>query len=157
QDLSLTLHPENARDLILAQTGVTTDRGPGAGGAIPVPPSFRWRNLEPLVPTRSALGWLGGLALQGYDAIANAAAGLFKQQATGMAQKRLREQIISHFDQPATPKEGLYALAPDSLPTNFDPNRKVQQIAAETNAKMLVLVHGTFSSTSGTFGKLWAE
>lgn len=168
--LSLTLHPENARDLILAQSGVTR-AGRAADADVQVPPSFRWRSLEQTVPTRSAISWLGGLALKGFEVVSDAAASLSdaaKNLVFGQVEDRAQEwvagKLVDYFDQPgavrndaAKDREGVYALSRDSLPDSFTPTRKVKEIPAERGEKVLVLVHGTFSSTSGTFGKLWTK
>jgi len=66
-------------------------------------------------------------------------------------------QVVDYFDQPEKLREGVYALNRESLPTEFDTKRKVADIPAAANQKLLVLVHGPFSSTSGTFGKLWTK
>ena len=154
--LSLTLHPEHARDLVLAQSGVTSNRGGGVADAgVSVPLSFRWRGLEQTIPTRSALGRLGGMALNGFEVIADAAKNVFLEQVIGHAQEWVAGRVVDYFDQPGKLREGVYALNREPLPAEFDTTRKVADIPGAASQKLLVLVHGTFSSTSGTFGKLW--
>jgi tetratricopeptide (TPR) repeat protein len=156
--LALTLHPEHARDLILAQSGATSQRGGAAAvDGVLVPPSWQWRGLEQTISTRSARGRLGDLALKGFEVIADAATSVFKEHVTGKAQEWVAGQVVEYFDKPEEHREGVYALDRESLPARFDPNRKVPDISGAANEKLLVLVHGTFSSTSGTFGKLWTE
>ena len=81
----LTLHPEHARELIVAQTGIAAARAGGAADGVLVPPSFQWRGLEQTIPTRSGLSRLGGLALRGFEVITDAAKDVFTEAVTGKA------------------------------------------------------------------------
>ncbi|MBN9990792.1 hypothetical protein JND45_15770, partial [Listeria monocytogenes] len=61
-------------------------------------------------------------------------------------------KVVKSFDSQVDP--GVYRLQPDKL----EPlkGRDTSAIAADDGAS-LVLIHGTFSQTTGTFGKLWTE
>jgi hypothetical protein len=61
-------------------------------------------------------------------------------------------KVVEHFDERV--KAGVYQLGGDSLTTLK--NATPITIANSSEAS-LVLVHGTFSETSGTFSKLWTE
>ena len=53
---------------------------------------------------------------------------------------------------------GVYQLAPDALPELKKSGPPLTAVpAAKGEDPVLVLIHGTFSDTQGTFGKLWAE
>ena len=54
-------------------------------------------------------------------------------------------------------KPGVYQLRPDALTTLGDRERLETLPAAASGATSLVLIHGTFSNTSGSFGKLWSN
>src|SRR5262245_41105016 len=78
---SLILHPEHARDLILAQKNASgTNRGTrttiaGDADEIEVPASFQWRVVEQMTAARGATtrSRLGDVLLKGLEVITDAA------------------------------------------------------------------------------------
>jgi pimeloyl-ACP methyl ester carboxylesterase len=151
---SLVLHPANARDLMLAQSDLT--RGRGADGAdeaghdeIGVTPQLRWGGLEQALATRDATrGSLGDVLLFGIDVITD----LFKDPAADFA----ASQVVARVDGQVT--AGVYALEPEMLPQLKENRTALTELPDPTSgAPLLVFVHGTFSSTAGTFSKLWTE
>lgn len=138
----LLLHPENARDLLLAQNGTALTRS-AASGDVEVSAALRWRGLEAGTPTR---GLLGDVMLAGIEVLT----GFAKDEAADFA----ASQVVAKVD--GQVEAGVYALAPDALPKLKGSGRRLAQVppAAEP---MLVLIHGTFVETTSTFGKLWAQ
>ncbi|HET9651472.1 MAG TPA: hypothetical protein VFP36_04750, partial [Usitatibacter sp.] len=150
---TLTLHPENARDLLLAQSGSEAPpRSRGAATApqaVQVPVQLRWKGLEQAAEARGAnRGLIGDVLLSAFEVV------------TGghPADELAAGTIVAHFDESV--KAGVYRLRPASLEA-LDPatTPRVDAIDAATarQGPLLVLVHGTFSSTKGTFDKLWQE
>jgi triacylglycerol esterase/lipase EstA (alpha/beta hydrolase family) len=149
---SLTLHPETARDLLLAQSTVT--RGTRSGGdtsdtdEVLVPARLQWRGLEEEVASRGDLrGGLGGALLSHVHIITD----LFKGKAADFT----AEAVVRAVDAQVT--EGVYALAPTDLPPLKASRAQPVDVPDAAGQLLLVLVHGTFSNTSGTFSKLWTE
>ena len=145
---SLWLHPEHARELLQAQTDPASDRGeapePLGDGEIRVPPRLQWR-LEQSVPTRGASrGFLGDVIVRAIDIVT----GFAKDKAADVAASK----VVNHFDSRVT--EGVYRLSPERLKPLK--GRSPVSVSA-SDGSSLILVHGTFSETSGTFGKLWSE
>ena len=147
----LLLHPENARDLLLAQNGApmaATRGGPGAATAaapssVAVGATLRWQGLEAGTPTR---GLLGDVVLKALEVLT----GLAKDQAADFAASQVVAKVDSQVE------AGVYALAPDSLGKLKGSGRRVVQLPASTEP-MLVFIHGTFVETTSTFGKLWVN
>ncbi len=147
---ALVLHPESARDLMLASTG-TTRSGAGsaaAGGDVDVPAQLRWRGLEDAAPTRSR-GALGQVLLQAFEVV------------TGVALDRAADfaasQVVARVD--GQVEAGVYALQPARLQQLKGSGHRLDAVPAPANPAtepLLVLVHGTFVDTVSTFGKLWA-
>jgi len=151
----LLLHPENARDLLLAQTGMPippttpSTRGGGPGAApqaaapdhVTVGATLHWQGLEAAAPTR---GLMGRVVLKGLEILT----GFTKDQAADFA----ASQAVAKVD--GQVEAGVYSLAPDSLPKLKGSGRRVVQLPASSEP-MLVLIHGTFVETTSTFGKLW--
>ena len=140
----LLLHPENARDLLLAQSGASTKRGKGAvkaGDDVEVDAALRWRGLENGTPTR---GMLGDVVLAAFEVLT----GFGKDKVVDFA----ASQVVARVD--AQVEAGVYSLSPDALPKLKGSGRKLADVpkAAEP---MLVFIHGTFVETTSTFGKLW--
>ena len=152
---SLTLHPENARDLLLAQSGDGAHRGAGSGGDVRVPAQLRWRGLEETIPARGGTrGRLGDVLLKGIDVIKDAASDFVGDFLIGKAQSFAASRLVQLVDEQVD--EAVYALQPDSLPELKTSDWKTALIP-RSDGPVLVLVHGTFSTTSGTFSKLWSE
>lgn len=143
----LVLHPENARDLLLAQGGATRG-GTAADGEVPVPVRLQWRGLEGAVATRGTTrGFLGDVMLKAVEIIT----GKVVEKAADFG----ASAIVKKFDGQVT--EGVYPLSPDSLGPLKGPGRLDRVPAPRDGGPILVLVHGTFSTTSSTFGKLWTD
>ncbi|MEG0633641.1 MAG: CHAT domain-containing protein [Pseudomonas sp.] len=142
----LVLHPETARDLFEAQQSQASRSAQGAE-SVRIPAQLAWDGqAEAQGQTRGASRGAVGVVLVkliqvvtgiGKDAVADAVA--------GQASKRIDEQVAP----------GLYALNPRAL----DPLKSATITTPSVIAgkPMLVLLHGTFSSTQGTFGKFWTE
>ena len=147
----LLLHPANARDLLLAQSGLSTP--PTRGGleaealatpdTVTVNAALQWQGLEASTPTR---GLLGNVVLKAVEVLT----GLRKDEAVDFAQS----QVVARVD--GQVETGVYTLAPDSLHKLKGSGRRLNQVPASTEP-MLVLIHGTFVETTSTFGKLWQE
>lgn len=151
---SLVLHPETARDLMLAQA----DRPPaaaqrGAGSAavadVEVPAQLAWRSLERGSAHRGATrGRLGEVLLSGIEVITD----LLTEPAARLTAAKIGER----FD--AQVEAGVYALEAQAFNTPLKGSgRRLARLPAppQPDAPLLVLLHGTFSNTQGTFGKLW--
>ena len=149
---ALYLRPESAVDLLRAQSRPPGKRGVEekeddilAKGEIRVPGQLQWRGLESTATARSgAQGGLGDVLLEGIDVLTDAAADL------------TADLVIRKVDDQVT--EGVYLLQRDDLPKLKETGAKPAKVAAAPrDDPVLVLVHGTFSNTSGTFAKLWKE
>jgi tetratricopeptide (TPR) repeat protein len=145
---ALWLHPEHARELLMAQQDPARERGAVDHALRPsevrIPVRLQWR-LEEADPARGATrGFLGDVLVQAVDIIT----GLVTDRAADF----VASQVVEQFDSRVDP--GVYRLNADTLMS-----LKGQSPAAVTasDSHSLVLVHGTFSETSGTFGKLWTE
>ena len=160
----LLLHPENARDLLMAQSGTPNAPSTRGGGAssgastnapasasthaltdaptsITVSATLRWQGLEAGTPTR---GLLGDVVLKALEVLT----GFGKDQAADFA----ASQVVAKVD--GQVEAGVYTLAPDSLPKLKGSGRRVVQLPPSTEP-LLVFIHGTFVETTSTFGKLW--
>ncbi|MCB1905890.1 MAG: CHAT domain-containing protein [Rhodocyclaceae bacterium] len=142
----LVLHPENARDLLRAQSEQL--RG-GAGGAsageLRVPAELRWSGLEQAATSArgASRGFLGKVALKLFQIIRPKAA------------KLVGHKLVQKIDGQVS--EGVYALRREDLkPLAGEAPVAEKGIMAE-RGRALVLIHGTFSNTAGTFAKLWSH
>ncbi len=146
----LVLHPEVARDLMLAQQ-TPLGRGTPTGGyaGVRVPELLQWRGLEEAIPSRGTVGaLLGGVALSAVYVVT----GLFKDPAVDLVESA----VVQRFD--GQVKAGVYALNAEELPALKGSPSLCQEVSgAPGGAPLLVFLHGTFSDTPGTFGKLWAQ
>jgi len=148
----LTLHPETARDLLLAQGD--TRRGTTRGGTPAAPPAevrvpaqLQWRGLEAGVATRGATrGFLGDVLLAAIDVVTD--------RVRDPAADFVASQVVQRVD--AQVDAGVYRLQPETLASLKGTGGALAQLDA-VDAPQLVFVHGTFSNTAGTFGKLWTE
>ena len=155
---SLMLHPETARDLMLAQSGLTRSavRGTSRSRAgettddapteVEVPVQLGWQSAQ---TAGAARGRLGEVLLSGIEVVTD----LF----TGPASELAAARIGARLDQQVDP--GVYRLSADALGAPLKGNgHKLDRVpAAAPGEPMLVLLHGTFSETHGTFGKLWQQ
>ena len=151
---ALTLHPETARDLMLAQQS-EIKRSRSRSGAdqpgpneVTVPAQLQWRGLEQSAAVRGKTrGFLGDVLLSAVQVITGA--------ATGGAADFVAAKAVQHVDDQVT--AGLYALSSESLPPLKGKGTPLKQApAAPDGAPLLVFVHGTFSTTSSSFAKLWS-
>jgi hypothetical protein len=147
---TLVLHPATARDLFLGQSSLKRSSG-GAGLAeISVPAQLRWKGIEEtiIVNHGSARGFLGDVVLSAVEVIT----GVAKDPAVKLLASAVVERVDGQVD------TGVYQLTPEALPSLKNSGRKLNEIKPSADdAPILVLVHGTFSSTQGTFGKLWTS
>ena len=140
----LVLHPENARDLMLAQGDGTRASAPA--DAVSVPARLQWRGLEGALATRGTTrGFLGDVMLRVIEVVSGKVVDKIADFGASA--------IVKKFD--AQVNEGVYRLSADSL--TLKDSAPLDQVPPRPNGPILVLVHGTFSTTSGTFGKLWTE
>jgi hypothetical protein len=153
---SLLLHPETARELLQAQAGAANSRSgqasPANGPAneLEVPVQLVWPDaLDDSTRSGATRGRLGQAVLSGIDIVT----GLFR----GPAAQRTARHIGQKLDQQVD--AGLYPLSADGLNAPLKGNaRKLSCIPESASAgPLLVLLHGTFSETHGTFGKLWKQ
>ncbi len=150
---SLVLHPENARDLMLAQSDRRRDSGAGGKRAsslpdeVRVPVRLQWRGLEQAVASRGiARGGLGDALVTGVDIVA----GLGKDDAAHFVASAVVRKVDAQVD------AGVYALRAEKLEPLKGSGAKLAEVPA-AGRPMLVLIHGTFSTTTSSFGNLWTQ
>lgn len=155
---SLMLHPETARDLMLAQSGLTRDaaaRRSRSGSKVPdeveVPTQLGWQGLEQAgaVSRGGTRGRLGEVLLSAIEVVT----GLLKEPAARLTAAKIGARVDGQVD------PGVYTLPPEAFSAPLKGRTPLQRIPlpAEREAPVLVLLHGTFSNTQGTFGKLWQD
>jgi CHAT domain-containing protein len=158
---SLMLHPETARDLLLAQSGRPKDRetqaSRGAKGAdtspaeVVVSAQLTWQGLEQAGATRGVgRGRLGEVLLSAIDLVTD-----LMPDSTAEPTAQVIGALVDH-----QVDAGVYPL--DSQGFEGPLKGRVQRLdripaAPHADARQLVLLHGTFSETHGTFGKLWRQ
>ncbi len=148
---SLVLHPEHARDLMLAQQAGTARRSAVADDSdVAVPTHLAWPGLAaPSVDTRGATrGLLGDALLSGLEIVS----GVAGDSLAGVAATQLAARVDAQVD------AGLYALQAAALPKfKGSGNKPLASLPAGVAAAgpLLVFVHGTFSNTASAFAKLW--
>jgi tetratricopeptide (TPR) repeat protein/pimeloyl-ACP methyl ester carboxylesterase len=144
---SLWLHPETAQELLAAQDDPAS-RSAGntamAPGEVRVPVRLQWRG-EQAMPTRGlSRGFLGDVLVGGIDIVTDL--------VTDKAADFVASKVVQGFD--GRVAEGVFKLSVDQLlPLK---GTSMSDIPA-SNQPVLVLIHGTFSDTCGTFKKLWTE
>jgi hypothetical protein len=149
----LSLRPETARVLFEAQRGEGALRGSvaGAAGGVRAPTRLAWAGPPSTAASRGSASAAAGVVMRAFrlikgvispaDALAEAGAGL------------LTREVTRRVDRQAAP--GLYALSTDVLrPAAVNLSGESR---APTDTPLLVFVHGTFSTVTGGFGKLWSE
>ncbi|MBS0660347.1 MAG: CHAT domain-containing protein [Verrucomicrobia bacterium] len=151
----LVLHPENARRLFLSQTEeeAGSDRPLAGEAALPdevrVPSDLAWRMLDNgMVGRGGARGFLGRVLLRALQVVRV----LFSPQAA--AGDFAASAIVKKFD--GAVEEGLYRLNATRLETLKGADR-AQFTEHDQGAICLVFIHGTFSSTVGTFARFWLD
>ena len=143
---ALVLHPETARDLMLAQSGEKKRGAAAARGAtaVAVPANLRWGGLDSAATTR---GWLGNVILSAVEVLT----GVARDPAADL----VASGVVKRVDAQVTP--GVYQLDASELPPLKGRTPLAKVPAAPDGQPSLVLLHGTFSNTSGTFAKLWSQ
>ncbi|RQO63053.1 hypothetical protein DBR47_00300 [Paucibacter sp. KBW04] len=154
---TLVLHPEDARDLMRAQTagqGSTGTRGATVAlGAdeVAVSGNLAWAGLEATATRGATRGWLGDVVLQAFDVVTD----LFKDEAVTLVTAAITKKVDGQVD------AGVYDLKPfaQALPATLKGSgAKLAQVPPAADGQpLLVLVHGTFVDTVSTFGKLWLQ
>ncbi|MDZ4103282.1 MAG: CHAT domain-containing protein [Hydrogenophaga sp.] len=148
---SLMLHPETARDLMLAQSSTPRSRaGAAATNAdITVPAQLGWPGLEQAGASRgTSRGRLGDVLLSAVEVVT----GLLLEPASRITAAKIAARVDNQVE------AGLYPLSAQSFATALKGNgQRITSLPSPTpaDAPLLVLLHGTFSETHGTFGKLW--
>ncbi|HEY2815736.1 MAG TPA: CHAT domain-containing protein [Casimicrobiaceae bacterium] len=148
----LVLHPDNARDLMSAQSGSVRREGgarESGGGEIRIPARLQWAGLERSLPQPGARrGALGDVVLSAVEIVT----GVGKDPAANF----VASEVVRKVD--AQVNAGVYRLSAGALTKLKGGASPLSQVPAAPDGKpLLVFVHGTFSETSGSFGKLWAQ
>lgn len=149
---ALVLHPESARDLMLAQAGITpASRGPADvanEGEVRVPQQLQWAGLDQDPATRGTTrGLIGNVLIQAVHVLT----GIAKDRAVDWTVDKIVAGVDGQVD------AGVYQLAPDTLPKLKGRGALATMPFAPGGGPLLVLVHGTFVDTASTFGKLWTD
>ncbi|HWK82551.1 MAG TPA: CHAT domain-containing protein [Caldimonas sp.] len=146
---TLVLHPEDARDLMRAQAAPAARGAPAArtsSSEVLVPAQLGWPGLEAQATRGATRGWMGQALLTGFHVLT----GLGKDPAVTLATAAITKKVDGKVD------AGVYRLSAEALEPLKDSGRKLDAVsAAADGGPLLVLVHGTFSDTPGTFSKLW--
>ncbi|RYZ09192.1 MAG: CHAT domain-containing protein [Myxococcales bacterium] len=135
---TLVMHPEHARELLVAHAGPSSNRE-RSDGSIAVPTRLGWNMQADLARSRG-LGEAGQVLLHAFRVIAGAGSSQGAELATGVLGRAI--------DARATP--GLWPLQPTTVVSS-------PQAVQATGKKLLVLLHGTFSTTLESFGALWKQ
>jgi hypothetical protein len=148
---ALVLHPETARDLLLAQEGVTSARsarGAGPPDRVEVPFRLRWSGIDDTAASRGTRGALGDALVSAFHVVTD----VFEGPAADFTASRIVERVDAQV------ADGVYALDAKSLPVLRDAKQPLDRLPANSvGGPVLVFLHGTFSSTQGTFQKLWVN
>ncbi|HEY7240512.1 MAG TPA: type VI secretion system baseplate subunit TssF, partial [Burkholderiales bacterium] len=142
---TLYLHAESARDLFLGQVPDASSRGATQvdAGKIRIPAQLAWNRLDQAGATRGATrGLFGDALLKLVEVIREPAATLAARE------------IVAHVDDQVD--EGVYQLDPERLDA-LKGGQRIASIPDSGQEPILVFIHGTFSTTKGTFDKLWAQ
>ncbi len=145
---TLYLHPEDARDLMRAQSAGATRGAANAASdsEVVVSPQLGWPGLEAGATRGATRGWMGQAVLSAFEVIT----GLAKdpaQLAAALVTKKVDGAV----------EAGVYELSPDVLQALKGSGRKRDAVPpAADGGALLVLIHGTFVDTAHTFSKLWA-
>lgn len=150
---TLVLHPQDAFELMRAQQGgLPQQRRDGSeppANQVNIPAQLAWRELDRTndsAPTRGLLQSAAGVVVDAVRIVRRTLGGRDAELAAGAVAATVDAQV----------DPGVYRLKSDALPDLKGSGLKVAgMIEAPANAPTLVLIHGTFSSTEGTFAKLW--
>lgn len=141
---ALVLHPENARDLLLAQAGTARSAGAALPDEVEVGARLRWRGLEASAPSRG--GGFGDAVLAAVEVIT----GIGRDAAADFAASAVVAKVDGQVE------AGVYRLDAGALAPLKGSGRRVDQVPP-ADAPILVLLHGTFVDTASTFGQLWQK
>jgi len=165
QELVLVLHPEHAlqllqsQQLVRAQQRQRTRAQPTARDAddpysVVVPSELDWGDVvADEAARRSLTGVVGKVLLRALEIWK----GPVGEQVSQLAAGELAERFVKHVDAQVTP--GLYRLDAARLLKLKDVAAPETELAPSKDPKapLLVLIHGTFSATHSSFGKLWNQ
>ncbi|MEO8056898.1 MAG: CHAT domain-containing protein [Burkholderiales bacterium] len=144
---TLYLHPEDARDLMRAQSAGGTRAAVNAASEheVVVSPQLGWPGLEAGATRGATRGWMGQAVLSAFEVVTGLAKDPSKLAAAAITKK---------VD--GAVEAGVYELSPDALQPLKGSGRKRDAVpAAADGGALLVLIHGTFVESVSTFGKLW--
>jgi hypothetical protein len=144
--LSLTLHPEHARDLLLAQPSASVDLEETPPSVVNVPTSLSWDALAPESTRSGLLETVQRIAVKGFEVLTELAG----DQAPELAAEAIARILDDRVD------TGVYQLSRDQLPRLKGSPSKVARIPRAAKPA-LVFIHGTFLDTASTFGNLWEK
>ena len=151
---TLVLHPADARDLMLAQSAATTRSALAAGGharrgagEVAVPAQLGWPGLEAEATRGSTRGWMGQAVLSGFQVADRHRQGPGRQARRRGADEEGRRQGRRRRLRARRPTRSSRSRAAAASSTRC--RRR------PTAGRCWCFVHGTFSDTVGTFGKLW--
>lgn len=144
---TLFLHPENARDLLAAQSFTTRGSRAADTRIIDIPSRLQWAGPGGIDSMRGAArGLIGDIAIETVEIIA----GPFKNKTEELVASKLAERIDNQV------VEGVYKLRVDALsPLKGTP--MVASVPHDSAGASLVFIHGTFSRTDSGFGQLWSH
>ena len=145
---TLYLHPEDARDLMRAQSAGATRGSVNASNdnEVVVSPQLGWPGLEAGATRGATRGWMGQAVLSAFEVIT----GLAKDPAAKLVAAAVTKKVDGAVD------AGVYELSADALQPLKGSGRKRDAVpAAADGGALLVLIHGTFVDTAQTFAKLW--
>lgn len=147
----LVLHPETARDLLAAQADPAARTRDAARdpGVVSVPTRLEWAARQRTSGLRGAARVSGvGVGLRSVSVLTGAADDAWATATADAVAARVDGQCA----------HGVRRLSPFALDDPQDPGARVDAIPPAGDAgRILVLVHGTFSTTRETFGRLWTD
>ncbi|WP_227243314.1 alpha/beta fold hydrolase [Paraburkholderia caribensis] len=145
---SLVLHPDNAKALLQAQMSSEDATANGNAGVV-VPSTLEWNFLDTQTTARGETrGVLGKVILSAIRVIEGPIVKIIETETVKAIIARFDDSVGGGVFQLSKSAPGcLKGVPPVSSPIAARPN----------GGPTLVLVHGTFSDTSGSFGKLWSE
>ena len=144
---TLVLHPEDARDLMRAQSAGATRSALTTADEreVRVNAPLGWPGLEAGASRGATRGWMGQALLNSFEIVT----GLAKDKASSLASAAITRKVDGQVE------AGVYELSPASLPAKLKNSGLLRASLPGSGGPMLVLVHGTFVDTFSTFGKLW--
>jgi triacylglycerol esterase/lipase EstA (alpha/beta hydrolase family)/tetratricopeptide (TPR) repeat protein len=142
----LIINPETARELFLAQQS-SASRGAQGADSVRIPAQLEWDGQSEIQKqTRGASrGPVGKVLVK----LIQIVTGVGKDNVVDAAATLASSKVDSQVD------AGLYRLNAKVLPS-LKGSVRASEIDID-DKPLLVLLHGTFSNTQGTFGKLWTD